>query len=190
MKHTRKITASVVAALGLGLSGPLFADAEDNPAGFAANGVESSAPAEATSAPTAPFYGAPSDTAADSAAESTAAIGNSAYGADPDAATAAYDADTVPIMTVVTAQPSLVFSDGEWYSLSGGQWFALIDGDWYAMDDAAYAIEEPAADATSGTIELYSMDGAEWYSFDDGEWRVWVPVVMLSEAPSYDVYLR
>lgn len=196
MKHTSTSTASLAAAIGLGLSAPLFADAPDNPI------------TPRTSERASSFYGAPVEQTGDPAIslESTTQEAPSAYGAFRSGdSNSAYDAvvspaegthqETEPAVNQGAA-PSLVFSDGEWYSFAGGSWYAMNGGEWHPLEatqryDPTSGVSDSSttAEAASGVVELRSLDGTTWYSFENGEWQLWVPVVF-SEAPNEWVYPR
>src|SRR5690606_356011 len=42
-----------------------------------------------------------------------------------------------PNLTLQVSGPTLLFSDGQWYSYSGGEWYAFDGSAWYSLSDSA-----------------------------------------------------
>ena len=211
MKH-RNLTLSIVTALGLGLAG----------SGIAGSGYGHSASGSGSeSAASSSSYSIESQQESSSYATSeplaSASEQSSSYESLDSSRSAAASESEVP---VEVSDPSLVFSDGQWYSYSDGAWYALDEGEW-----AILAESEPGeleAMAASGTatdpygyeynwymteapyyeITLYSTDGLDWYSADGSHVVSWTPVDLaeaeswwsptasLSDASSGSYYLR
>lgn len=72
-------------------------------------------------------------------------------------------------LTVIVTEPSLVFSDGSWYTFVDGTWYGLEGAQWQSLTDSDASSESTAA-AYDGMADDYAYG-------DTGEvWYVWVPV--------------
>jgi hypothetical protein len=99
---------------------------------------------------------------------------------EPAAASSAESA-----MTMTVAEPTLVFSDGAWYSYNAGDWYALEGGEWHSMQSGSGAVgEDSSVDnvtwyyVTEIPVEMivYSADGREQYIVEGDDLVLLTPV--------------
>lgn len=94
---------------------------------------------------------------------------SSQYSSPAESASAS---DSAAVVTVLVSEPSLVFSDGRWYTFTQGDWLTLDEGEWQALTSAA--AYDPYADAYAMDDAMYYYDAAS-SSDDAGVWVVWIP---------------
>ena len=93
-------------------------------------------------------------------------------------------ASTEDALTVY--EPTLVFSDGAWFSVSDGDWYSLgSDGNWYMLDDGT-AVSGFDAASSDDASNFYAMDDGTLYSYEDGQWYVWVPVEYVASPDAFE----
>lgn len=162
MIQTKKLTLSVLAALGIGLAGPGIAGSGYgyDHSGATSGGPASSAAMSNDSHGFSAFEGASPIQGESPAFEATDGVASSGDGAEaPMFGDAAYESSSDQSSYVVVAEPNLLFSDGTWYTHVDGEWYALESGAWYiaAADDAAYQ----SSDASLETSDAYALDGSQ-----------------------------
>ncbi|MCC6533877.1 MAG: hypothetical protein IT531_15110 [Burkholderiales bacterium] len=154
MKIIRKLSYTVITALGLGFGGSQLALATDA-GGSTTNGQVDAA--------------ATSDYGSSMTSQSETTLNGT---------------------TLSIEDPTLVFSDGDWYAYADGQWYAMEHGEWYALTDVSYdAASMSGYDDGSGSFYIYALDDGEIYDMDDGQWYATADGVdwyALSEDVSYD----
>jgi hypothetical protein len=192
MMQTKKLTVSILAALGMGVAGP----------GIAGSG-----------------YGHPhSAVTSNSSAASITALDSSSHSFGTFAAFASSQGNMVEVDTtdsmsadesasdsnsnfyVVVAEPNLLFSDGVWYSYADGDWYALEDGAWYSMANADGSVFD-GSDASLESSDAYAFSeypfalSSDTYAFDESQLEGSIAdasdstLYHVSEAPYYEVTL-
>lgn len=76
-------------------------------------------------------------------------------------------------LTVVVTEPSLVFSDGQWYTFVDGVWYSFDGDGWQSLASADSGV---SSDESAAASEDTMVDAYAYSDDDDGVWFVWVPV--------------
>jgi hypothetical protein len=209
MKHTKNLTLSVLAALGIGLAGPGIAGSGYGHSASSAMSSSAETSSDASSFSARSFDG--SSHSFDSSDASMMSESSSAAYSDSGSLILSGDATASDqSLYVLVDEPSLVFSDGIWYSYVDGDWYALDDsGAWYSIADAgdysdysyydgsdAYASYDGSAafpvpysdgtDTSLQTSDAYAFDGSEYDVMADASDSDWYYV---AEAPHDEVVL-
>lgn len=76
-------------------------------------------------------------------------------------------------LTLIVSEPSLVFTNGQWYTYVDGNWLSLEGGDWQDLTATSHMSSADIADDDS--MPTTALADEEAYAQDDGVWFVWVP---------------
>lgn len=200
MKHTN-LTLTIAAALGMGLAG----------SGMAGSGhghsAEASSPSSSYHSSSGGASGIESGTGLDSSGSGSSSSDASASFGGMDSSEQASVSGSE--LTLPVDEPTLLFSDGQWYSYTDGEWYAFDNGEWYRLsssadwsssdwltsdaygyDDAlaldgssSYAVSSyHAIEAPYYEVTLYSTDGIDWYSMDGEQVMIWSPVAVVRDS--------
>jgi hypothetical protein len=176
MMQMKKITLSVVAALGLGLAGTGIAGTGY---GNSHSGTGMRLSNSGFSSDSGAFYAQPQSPGSSSQDSAAFELGSA------DSISASEPTESDSSLLIVVAEPNLLFNDGVWYSYADGDWYALDDGNWYSMASAdEYAFE--SSDPSLESSDAYALDGSQLdNSYADASDSSWYYV---TEVP-YDVVL-
>jgi hypothetical protein len=193
MKRTKTIALSVATALGIGITGASLAGTDQGYSAASVQALGTSVAAMETHFGAQPgsisyfeqFNGDPRSVSRTDFEPAVPASADARSELDPAAGS---HADSTLSMTV--AEPTLVFSDGEWYSFSAGDWYALEGGEWHAMHGDAGAVAGSSIDDVSWyyvaaiPVEMvfYSADGTEHYIVEGDDVFVFAPIDVSGDA--------
>jgi len=90
-------------------------------------------------------------------------------------------------LTLIVSEPSLVFSDGAWYTYVDGVWHQFDGNEWQNLSETSFYSSSYADDSIAASSDEAIADDYA-YLGDDGVWFVWMPVSYAdSESIEYDV---
>jgi hypothetical protein len=207
MIRTKNLTLSVLAALGIGLAGPGVAGSGYGHSASSAMPSNAEPVSDASRFSTGSFQGDGSLTSSQSDSTAMSETGSEIAFSDSGTLLTNEASAADQSLYVLASEPTLLFSDGVWYSFTDGDWYALDDsGAWYSIADAsdyaysdysyyhgsdAYAAFQGSdayaySDSSLDTSDAYAFDGSQADVVADASDAEWYYV---SEAPQDELVL-